>query len=233
MGSSVEELGHQAREGPLHEVTVPTFALAKYPVTQSQWQIIAAQAKINLDLPPMPSHFRGIHRPVEQVSWYQAVEFCQRLSRMTNRLYRLPSEAEWEYACRACTTTPFYFGETMSTDQANYDGNFTYGNGQPGVYRQQTTDVGTFPANGFGLHDMHGNVWEWCQDAAHDTYEGAPSDGSAWIEAGLQHQRIRRGGSWADLPHHCRSAFRVKVDPDYQDFNLGFRICTSVVELPG
>ena len=126
------------------------------------------------------------HRPVINVSWDDAQAYVAWLSQRTGKPYRLPSEAEWEYACRAGTTTPFYFGPTISTDQANYHGNYTYGSGQEGVYRKQTVPVGSFPANAFGLHDMHGNVWEWCADVWHDSYEGAPVDGSAWVEGGEQ-----------------------------------------------
>ncbi|MFM6254295.1 MAG: formylglycine-generating enzyme family protein, partial [Dolichospermum sp.] len=121
------------------------------------------------------------NRPVEFVSWHEAVEFCARLSRIENKVYRLPTEAEWEYACRAGTTTPFHFGETITTDLANYCGYYTYGDGSKGQYREKTTDVGSFPPNPFVLHDMHGNVWEWCQDDWHENYINAPDDGSAWI----------------------------------------------------
>ena len=115
-------------------------------------------------------------------------------------LFRLPTEAEWEYACRAGTTTPFYFGETISADQANYDGNYVYGKGKQGVYREQTTDVGSFPSNAWGLCDMHGNVWEWCADTWHENYTGAPTDGSAWGILGDKKAKLLRGGSWLDLP---------------------------------
>ncbi|MFM9160298.1 MAG: formylglycine-generating enzyme family protein, partial [Dolichospermum sp.] len=128
---------------------------------------VAALPQVNQELKPNPSRFKGDgstlltnHRPVERVSWHDAVEFCARLSNYTKRPYRLPSEAEWEYACRAGTTTPFHFGETMTTDLANYNGNYTYGDGSKGVYREETTEVGSFKiANEFGLYDMHGNVW--------------------------------------------------------------------------
>jgi formylglycine-generating enzyme required for sulfatase activity len=122
-------------------------------------------------------------RPVEQVSWHDAMEFCSRLSQSTGRYYILPSEAQWEYACRAGTTTPLAFGETLSDELANYDAHTTYGSGMRGQYRQQTTTVKRFPANAWGLQDMHGNVWEWCLDHWHDSYEGAPTDGSAWLNS--------------------------------------------------
>jgi formylglycine-generating enzyme required for sulfatase activity len=144
--------------------------MKKFEVTQEQYQQIMGSN---------PSNFKGAKRPVEKVSWNDAVEFCKKLSQKTRHKYRLPSEAEWEYACRAGTTTPFHFGETITTELTNYDGDYTYASGLKGKYRKQTTEVGTFPPNAFGLYDMHGNVWEWCQDTWHDSYKGAPTDGSA------------------------------------------------------
>ncbi|WP_343327447.1 formylglycine-generating enzyme family protein [Geitlerinema sp. PCC 9228] len=141
-----------------------------------------------------------------------------------------PAKAEWEYACRAGTQTPFYFGETITTDLANYDGNYVYGQGKKGEFRKKTTDVGSFPANGFGLFDMHGNVWEWCADGWHDNYKGAPTDGSAWIDLKNRTKtpKLLRGGSWNFFPHNCRSAFRVRRRPDFTGLNLGFRVaCAS------
>ena len=171
-------------------MTIQPFCLGKYAVTQAQWRAIAALPQINRELNPDPSGFKGDNRPVEWVSWLEAVECCDRLSRQTGRSYRLPSEAEWEYACRAGTTTPFHFGETMTTELANYCGEDrdiggrlykgAYGVGPQGAYRQETTAVGSFAvANAFGLFDMHGNVWEWCLDHWHENYQGAPTDGSA------------------------------------------------------
>ena len=156
--------------------------------------------KLNRELKADPSRFKGDNRPVEQVTWFDAVEFCQRLSQYTKRNYRLPSEAEWEYACRAGTTTPFHFGETITSELANYNAESTYGDAPKGESRGETTEVGSFGvANGFGLYDMHGNVYEWCADQYHDNYEGAPTDGSAWIEEindNDNHSRLLRGGSW-------------------------------------
>ncbi len=160
-------------EKPQHKVTVKPFLMGKYPITQAQWNAVMGKN---------PSHYKGDNRPVENVSWHDCVEFCKRLFDKTGKAYRLPSESEWEYACRAGTTTPFYFGETITTDLANYHGDYTYASGPKGVYREQTTDVGSFPPNAFGLYDMHGNVWEWCADLWHDNYNGAPTDGSAWLE---------------------------------------------------
>ncbi|MFM6670369.1 MAG: formylglycine-generating enzyme family protein, partial [Dolichospermum sp.] len=207
MGSPENEEGSINSERPQHEVTIKPFLMGKYPVTQEQWRTVAALEKVNIDLAPYPSYFayfEGDNRPVECVSWGHAQEFCARLSRMTNKTYRLPTEAQWEYACRAGTTTPFYCGKTITTDLANYDGNYTYGRGQKGQYREETTEVSSFLPNAFGLHDMHGNVWEWCQDDWHDNYEGAPIDGSAWIS--LTNRKVLRGGSWNYYPVLCRSA---------------------------
>jgi formylglycine-generating enzyme required for sulfatase activity len=195
--------------------------------------------KVKLDLELDPSRFKEPYknidrwkRPVECVNWFKAVEFCKRLSRLTGRNYRLPSEAEWEYACRAGTTTPFHFGETINTELANYRGtdnkehnwSGSYGDGPKGEYRKQTTPVGQFPANAFGLYDMHGNVWEWCADELHDNYAGAPTDGSIWLN-GNKDKSPLRGGSWANIPLTCRSAFRVIF---YRrvvlNFNTGFRV---------
>ncbi len=212
-------------EQPVHQVTIAPFFLGKYPVTQAQWEAVAAFPKVNLDLNPEPSYFEGNDRPVETVSWWDVMEFCDRLTRKTKHTYRLPSEAEWEYACRAGTTTPFHFGETIATDLANYDGNFTYGSGVKGEYRKQTTPVGSFNvANVFGLYDMHGNVREWCADHWHKNYEGAPIDGSAWLTDNKDAKRLMRGGSWGDNPVVCRSAFRYYYDPGVRDLDLGFRV---------
>jgi formylglycine-generating enzyme required for sulfatase activity len=230
MGAPESEEKSRDDEQPQHQVSVPAFFLGKYPVTQAQWRAVANLPKCKRDLKPNPSGFSGDNRPVEKISWYDVVEFCQRLSQHTGRDYRLPSEAEWEYACRAGTQTPFYFGETITTDLANYDGNVVYGWGKKGEYRKQTTDVGSFPANGFGLFDMHGNVWEWCADGWHDNYKGAPTDGSAWIDLKNRTKtpKLLRGGSWNFFPHNCRSAFRVRRRPDFTGLNLGFRVaCAS------
>src|SRR5207244_4203738 len=138
-----------------------------------------------------PSKFKGDDSPVDGVSWEDAEEFCARLSHRTGRTYRLPSEAEWEYACRAGTTTPFHFGMTIMPDMVNYDGTKPYGKGPKGAYRQHTMPVGNYgPANAFGLYDMHGNVAEWTQDAWHDSYAGAPANGSAWEQGSDANYRV-------------------------------------------
>lgn len=220
-------------ERPQHQVTVPSFLIGKYAVTQAQCKAVAALPKVECDLDSDPARFKGENRPVEQVSWDDAVEFCQRLSKRTGRSYRLPSEAEWEYACRAGTTSPFHFGSTITADLANYNGNYTYGSAPKGQYREQTTEVGSFKtANTFGLYDMHGNLWEWCADHWHDSYKDAPTDGSAWTTGGDDARRLLRGGSWNNHPGNCRSAFRVRLARDDRDHDFGFRVvCASSCSL--
>ncbi|MBD2495061.1 formylglycine-generating enzyme family protein [Nostoc sp. FACHB-280] len=181
MGSPEDELERYDSESPQRRVNIQQFFLGKYPVTQEQWRVVAGLPQINRRLEADLSKFKGDKRPVERVSWYDAVEFCARLTAQTKRKYRLPSEAEWEYACRGGTATPFYFGETITTELANYNGYYNYGNNIKGIYRIKTTPVGSFPPNSFGLYDMHGNVLEWCLDDWHDNYEGAPTDGSPWF----------------------------------------------------
>ncbi len=225
MGSPAGEAERSGDEEPQRQVRVPGFFMGRYEVTQAQYQAIMGKN---------PSSFKGEKRPVEQVSWNDAVEFCNKLSQKTGRTYRLPSEAEWEYACRAGTTTPFYFGETITTDIANYRGTDwkigetlypgNYGQGPKGIYRKKTIDVGKFPPNAFGLYDMHGNVWEWCQDTWHYNYNGAPKDGSAWVSGNDNDYRLLRGGSWNNDPRGCRSADRFNRFPGGRLFNFGFRV---------
>ncbi|NEQ10830.1 MAG: formylglycine-generating enzyme family protein, partial [Moorea sp. SIO4E2] len=228
MGSPESERGSNYSERPQHQVTIPPFFLGKYPVTQGQWRAVANLPKINRDLKPDPSSFKGENRPVEQVKWFDAVEFCDRLSDYTGTEYRLPSEAEWEYACRAGTTTPFHYGETITSRLANYDGFHTYAKEAKGEYRRETTPVGDFPPNGFGLYDMHGNVFEWCGDAFHDNYEGAPTDGSLWNNNN-HHYYCLRGGSWDGIPWYCRSAYRNLYSArDIMYDDVGFRVARGV-----
>ncbi|MBE9118640.1 formylglycine-generating enzyme family protein [Lusitaniella coriacea LEGE 07157] len=255
MGSSEDEPRRFESESPQHEVRVPPFYLGRFPVTQAQWRVVAGWEKVERELDPDPSHFKEpyeeydrLSRPVEQVSWYDAVEFCARLSRETGWEYRLPSEAEWEYACRSVIShqssvisessenpayPPFHFGEMISTEVANYHGNYTYGEGEKGEYREQTTPVGYFQvANGFGLYDMHGNVWEWCADPWHENYEGAPNDGSVWQSSYKNTTKVRRGGSWFNGPGYCRSAYRDYYYPDSRSYNFGFRVARSAPRTP-
>lgn len=231
-----------ADEQPQHSVTVPAFLMGKYSVTQAQWRVVAALPQVEIALDADPATFKGDNRPVERVSWHESVEFCQRLSVATGHPYRLPSEAEWEYACRAGTTTEFHFGETITTDLANYRGtdweysgntfSGSYGAGPKGIYRKQMTDVGSFPPNAYGLYDMHGNVWEWCLDHWHDNYGGffrpAPTDGSAWMVGGNSDHRLLRGGSWLDSPANCRAANRGSNNPASHYNKFGFRIVCAV-----
>jgi formylglycine-generating enzyme required for sulfatase activity len=211
-------------------VSVPAFRMGRFPITQSQWKVVAGLEKVERELNSDPSNFKGPDRPVESVSWHDAIEFCRRLSKLKRRNYTLPSEAQWEYACRAGSTTPFHFGETLTTELANYDGNYTYGQDPRGTYREQTTDVGSFPANAWGLQDMHGNVWEWCLDRWHPSLAKGPTNGSAWQEPAPelakedQDRRLLRGGSWFNGPRFCRSAYRDGILPDSRGF-IGFRVC--------
>ena len=234
MGSPESEPERTGNESPQHFVTIQPFFMGKFPVTQSQWKAVAALPKVNIDLNPDPSNFKGANRPVEQVSWDDVIEFCARISKKTEKIYLLPSEAEWEYACRAGTTTPFYFGETITTDLANYRGtdwdyNGTvypgnYAQGPKGEYREQTTDVEKFPANPFGLFDMHGNTWEWCQDEWHENYNGAPKDGSARLNDNHNKNRLLRSGSWVNNAYFCRSAYRVCRARVFKYYSVGFRV---------
>jgi formylglycine-generating enzyme required for sulfatase activity len=222
MGSPENEQQRTDSEGPQHQVTIQPFFMGKYQVTQAQWRAVAALPKVNRELKPDPSYFKGDKRPVEQISWYDAVEFCARLGNKIGKNYRLPSESEWEYACRAGTKTPFYFGETITTELANYNGNYTYGNARKGKYRTETTNVGCFRPNVFGLYDMHGNLWEWCADAWYVNYLAAPTNGEARKLENDNHFYVLRGGSWFNNPENCRSAFRDNND-DYLNL-VGFRV---------
>jgi formylglycine-generating enzyme required for sulfatase activity len=216
---------HYARELPQHEVTLAPFF--RYPIIQVQWRAVASLPQVERELDPDPSNFKGDTHPVERVNWDEAMEFCARLSAHTHRTYTLPSEAQWEYACRSGTTSPFYFGRTLTTDLANYRGTSTYADGPKGEYREQTTPVDHFPyANAWGLSDMHGNVWEWCLDHYHDSYAGAPRDGSAWVDEDAEENKLRilRGGSWYSYPRICRCAYRNYYNPAYRVDYFGFRV---------
>lgn len=226
MGASEGEAEASADEYPQHLVTIKPFFMGKYAVTQAQWKAVAALPKVKIDLKADPANFKGAQLPVERVSWEEAVEFCARLSHKTQKTYRLPSEAEWEYACRAGTTTPFYFGETITPELVNYNGNYPYGKAAKGQYRQKTVEVGSLPPNAVGLYEMHGNVWEWCADAWHNSYNKAPTDGSVW-EAESGSARLLRGGSWGNNSRLCRSANRSGNNPAWRYYNLGFRVVCS------
>ncbi len=267
MGSPQSEPERLEREGPQHLVQLQGFFMGQTPITQAQWRAVAGWQPLPAErwgpeLDPEPSYFQPSRntkarsfsearfslllgeassdlRPVENVSWEDAREFCNRLSQRTGRSYTLPSEAQWEYACRASTNTPFSFGATLTSELANYDENSTYASGPKGDYRRQTTPVGMFPANAWGLQNMHGNVWEWCLDHWHENYEGAPIDGSAWLKASGQNDnpssqrgsdrvdvsdRLLRGGSWGSDPGDCRSAYRGGYHPGDSGSTVGFRV---------
>jgi formylglycine-generating enzyme required for sulfatase activity/tRNA A-37 threonylcarbamoyl transferase component Bud32 len=196
-----------------HRVTLTRgYWLSIHPVTQAQWQAVMGSN---------PSRFKGDTLPVETVSWNDCQKFVKRLGQKTGKRFRLPTEAEWEHACRAGTATPFHFGETISTEQANYDGDSTYGQGKKGVYRGKTTPVGSFPANAWGLYDMHGNVWEWCQD----WYGRYPSeDIKDYKGINIGTDRVLRGGSWCRDPGLCRSACRLWNVPVYRGGRYGCRV---------
>ena len=228
MGSPASEEGRYDDEGPQHRVTISQpFAVGRYEVTFSEWDACVSAGGCNRHRPDDEGCGRG-RRPVMNVSWDDAKSYVSWLSRKTGKRYRLLTEAEWEYAARAGTTGPFHFGNTISTDRANYDGNYTYGPGRKGVYREKTVPVGSFPANRFGLHDVHGNVWEWVEDCWHDSYAGAPSDGSAWTTGGECSDRVLRGGSWIHSPRYLRSAFRVGYGTGVRYDVNGFRVARTL-----
>jgi formylglycine-generating enzyme required for sulfatase activity len=257
MGSPFDEPKRRVNEGPQHLVKVSRFAMSRTAITQAQWSALVrvAPEKIKLDLPHAPSFFQGATLPVESISWLQAVEFCDRLSKLTGLRYRLPSEAEWEYVCRGDTMSPFHFGPTITGELANYCGtggavcgmnngqdissvqydgttydSGAYAEGPAGTFRNGTTPVGMFPPNRFGLYDMHGNVWEHCLDTWLDHYRNASTDGTAYLD-GRQELRVLRGGSWSHNPAICRSAYRDVMDWDSAGWQgrVGLRV---VCELP-
>lgn len=216
-------------ETPQRMVKVSALYFSKYEVTQAQWRAVASLPKVNRELMSDPSNFKGGNRPVEQISWEDAMEFCERLSRATGRRYRLPTEAEWEYACRSGTKWPFSFGETIETDWVNYNGKIPYAGAARDSNRQQTVPVGSLGvANAFGLYDMHGNVWEWCLDSWHEGYAGAPSDSSVWDKDGDQSVRVLRGGAWDSSAGECRSSERRPASYSFRLNNVGFRVVAEV-----
>jgi len=256
MGSAEQEPGRHANEGPLHQVTLAEFLIGQTPITQAQWRTVARWQQQpgelwGAELNPEPSKFQGEQarllkgetntdrRPVERVSWQDAMEFCNRLSQRTRRNYTLPSEAQWEYACRAGTCTAFHFGPNLLSDLANFNGTRSaehdslHSTDPQPLWRQQTTPVKMFPANAWGLHDMHGNVWEWCLDSISSSYEDGPYDGSAWLDAQApeKQRKIVRGGSWEMPARYCRSAWRGRTNkgrPDGPREDSGFRVaCLS------
>ena len=223
MGSPAEEMGRYSAEAPQHRVTITqAFALAQTELTQGQWRALMGSN---------PSHFSdcGDDCPVEQVSWNDAQEYLSRLSKKTGKRYRLPSEAEWEYAARAGTTSPFHTGNCIDGDEANYDGNYDYGfcRAMKRLSRQRTLPVASFAANGFALHDMLGNVWEWVEDCWQEDYRGAPVDGSARSDSACA-SRVLRGGSWRTEARALRSAERNWEWARERGNDLGFRVARSL-----
>ena len=252
MGSPSDEFGREEAEGPQHEVNVPNFFMGRYPITLAQWRVVANMPQVNIELDAdLSSLFKGKKKkmrrltrlkggddyPAALIDWHEAVEFCDRLAHYSGRPYRLPSEAEWEYACRAGTKTPFAFGNTLTTGIANYRGN-RYQDELKGAYREETTPVNHFDvANAWGLCDMPGNVFEWCSDHWHETYEGAPADGSSWLlnhedmkrlPCDAVHKRVLRGGCYHNTANFCRSAYRRGwYTTNIVNTEFGFRVVCS------
>jgi formylglycine-generating enzyme required for sulfatase activity len=224
MGSPPVETGRDSNEGPPHRVQVPAFALGRTEVTFAQYDAYAAVTGARK--PDDEGWGRGA-RPVINVSWNDAQAYVQWLRQRTGKAYRLPSEAEWEYAARAGTQTPFATGPCITTAQANYDGNYHPWCGAKEIWLGKTQPVGRYPANPWGLDDMAGNVWEWVEDCYHDSYAGAPADGSAW-RTGDCHWRVSRGGSWNFSPRRARSAGRHWNAVSIRDYDLGFRVARTL-----
>lgn len=215
MGSPNSEEHRYNNENPLHPISIKNFFMMTTEVTQEMWVEVMGEN---------PSMFNHPHHPVEGVSWYDVKDFIQRMNvRYPMYRFRLPSESEWEYACRAGTTTPFNTGLTIDSDQANFDGTYAYGKGWRGVSRGSTLPVKSFLPNSWGLYEMHGNVREWVEDNDHLSYNGAPDDGSAWIYP-LSDYKILRGGSWYNYAGNCRSATRGRLNPSYRQYDNGFRL---------
>jgi formylglycine-generating enzyme required for sulfatase activity len=197
------------------------FGERKHLITQAQWKAVMGK--------PPPCQFKGDDLPVERVSWEKAHKFCQRLSKRTGREYGLPAETQWEYACRAGTGTPFSFGETLTVAVANFNGEHTFGQEPPGFYRHVTTEGKTFSPNAFGLHDMHGTLWEWCADSWLDDYSASPRDDSSYSKRNDPY-RVARGGSWHEPPGLCRRASRLRVLQSEADEFMGVRVVCPVLE---
>ncbi len=215
MGAPPAEVHSLAHEKPQHRVQILSFHMSKFPITQAQYLSVMGRN---------PAKFGGERRPVERVSWHDAVEFCDRLSSQSDRFYRLPTEAEWEYACRAQTTSAFYFGENIYANLVNYNNSVVTNKFKSNLVRQETTAVDIFPANNFGLHDLHGNVWEWCADHYHPNYVGAPTDGDVWSAEKNSDRRVLRGGAWGCREQECRSAARHWELATNRSNKIGFRV---------
>ena len=231
MGTSPSEEGRDGDEGPVHRVTISEpFAVGVYAVTFDEWDACVRDGGGCGGYWPNDEGWGRGRRPVINVSWEDAKAYVSWLSVETGEAYRLLSEAEWEYVARAGTTTPFHTGRTISTDQANYDGDYTYGSGHEGRYRKKTIPVASFAANGFGLHDVHGNVWEWVEDCWHGSYADAPENGIAWTWEGDCSVRVMRGGSWYRPPSDLRSGFRRRRGTSNRDETYGFRVARTLAQ---
>ena len=211
-------------EQPQHLVTIKSFAMGRFLITQGQWKAVMGK------LPPC--RFKGDGLPVERVSWKDAQKFCQGLAQKTGRNYQLPSETQWEYACRAGTSTPFSFGETLTVDVANFNGEHTFRDEPRGYYFHSTSEGGKFPPNAFGLCDMHGNLWEWCADNWLDDYSSSPRESSSYQNKDSRY-RVARGGSWHEPPGLCRSAARLRVLQTDADEFIGFRVVCDAIAQEG
>ena len=227
MGSPQREGGRYPDEGPRRTVTIAApFAVGVTEVTFAQWEACLQADGCGGYRPDDAGYGRG-QRPVVNVSRAEAASYLEWLGRKTARAYRLPSEAEWEYAARAGAGTPFHTGDTIAPSQANYDGTSAYGAGVRGAFRGRTLPVGAFAANAFGLRDVHGNVWEWVADCWNDSFQDAPSDGAAWREGDCE-RRVQRGGSWSNAPKDVRSAVRNWRAAGHKDANSGFRVVREI-----
>lgn len=226
MGSPPNEVKRSNTEGPQHEVRLTRpFALGVYAVSFAEYERFCTATR---QAKPDDAGWGRRDRPVIDVSWADAQAYCRWLSAQTGQRYRLPSEAEWEYAARAGTTRAFRFKGPISTDKANYDGNFNYDFGAEGEYRGKTVAVNDFAPNRWGLYQMQGNVWEWIQDDWHKSYEGAPADGSAWKSSGDCSMRVLRGGCWFYAPSWLRSAARFYSPSDARYYFVGFRLARDL-----
>lgn len=248
MGTATDELGRYPSEGPQHEAKIQSFEIGRTEVTQGQWKAVMGQISLppshtgawqsvkqflkrvkQMGEPNNPSAFKacGDACPVENLSWNDAQAFIHELNTQTGQTYRLPTEAEWEYATRAGTKDAFWWGSSVTTEQANFDGTTAYNGGATGNNRKATVRCDAFNANAFGLYNVLGNVWEWTQDCWNPNYEAAPADGSAWLTGDCK-QRVMRGGSWIDNPKHIRSGMRSKDTTKVRDFYAGFRLARSL-----
>ena len=224
MGAGIAEESANEDEYPPRKASVTEFWIGKYAITQAQWQQFVASHQDSKPALTANQH----NKPANSIFWTEAVECCHWLSQLSGKDYRLPSQIQWEYACRANTTTPFYFGETLTPEIANYNGNYSYSQGPKGLYRQQTTEVGSFPPNAFGLYDMHGNVWEWCLDNWHDVHQS--QDKSDRVRRLSGQRKVLKGGSWFYQPTDCRSAHRLTYPFHNRSDDVGFRVVCVLLD---